>query len=99
MIKLTLEDLGLEMFHDQWARVKLWRMEENYRLEEYSKIITNPSIPYILKNKRCRKAYGMRQLKYKWREIGEALDVSGERARQMAGKYERALKRTGEYAP
>ena len=92
----TLEDLGLEMFHDRWKRVKLWRMEEYCRLEGYAAI--RAPTPDILQNKRYRKAYDMRMKGYTYKVIGEAIGVSLERARQVVKKFERALKRTGEYA-
>lgn len=96
---ITLEDLGLEIFHDQWMRVKLWRMEEHYRLEQHLVLTEIFNRPYFLKNKRHRKAYGLRVDGCTYKVIGKALNVSTNRARQMVLKYERALKRTGEFAP
>lgn len=45
----------------------------------------------LAKVARFKKAYEMRQEGALWRIIGEALGVSHERARQMAGYYERCL--------
>ncbi len=102
MIKLTLEDLGLEMFHDRWMRVKLWRMEEEHRKREWTSQMLAWSYERdrdILKNKRYCKAYDMRRKGCVYRVIGEALGVSATRARQMIFRYERASWKIKEYRP
>ena len=98
MIKLTLEDLGLEIFHDRWKRVALWRMEESHRLDPVE--ITPRYWPdemreeLMLYERDCRlgkirskKAYDMRTRGCTYKVIGEALNVSGNRARQIVKKY------------
>lgn len=102
MIKLTLEDLGLEMFHDQWKRVKLWRMEEGHRKREWASQVCSWSYERdrdILSNKRYCKAYDMRRKGCVYRVIGEALGVSATRARAMILKYERASRTIKEHRP
>jgi hypothetical protein len=101
MIKFTLEDLGLEMFHDRWKRVKLWRMEEEHRKRERASMWawSYERDRNILSNKRYCKAYDMRRKGYVYRVIGEALGVSATRARAMILKYERASRTIKEYRP
>jgi DNA-directed RNA polymerase sigma subunit (sigma70/sigma32) len=101
-LNFTLEDLGLEMFHDQWKRVALWRMEESHKFDSMS--VYEQSRLYggreeriearklRLKDIRTKKAYDMRMQGNTWKVIGEALGVSRERARQIVCKFERDLK-------
>ena len=102
MITLTLEDLGLEMFHDQWKRVSLWSMEESLTLEHlktyqwetylYKQEERLEHRKNMLSNKRSRKIYEMRRAGCTYRVIGEAFDVTPSRVREIFIRYERALK-------
>lgn len=99
-ITLTLEDLGLGIFHDRSSQVKLWLMVESNMSEEEKR---HKYVDFwtdrlrILRDKRMKKVYEMRQQGHTYRVIGETFNVSVERARQLLLKYKRALERTGEY--
>jgi hypothetical protein len=95
-INFTLEDLGLEIFHDRWKRVALWRMEEHHKhetwyLQDWSDEMRKDLMLYERDRRlgkiRSKKAYDMRTRGCTYKVIGEALNVSGNRARQIVTKY------------
>jgi hypothetical protein len=98
----TLEDLGLEIFHDQWKRVNLWSMEESLRLEhletyQWEHYLHNQKESLVrrkekLRNKRSRKVYDLRQAGCTYKVIGDLIGVTPSRVREIFLCYKRALK-------